>query len=117
MPGMKQSKIRTSVQKYKDLKKQLPIWYMYLFDQRKDENNNCYCFECNKTLNEVTYKSNLICYSHLLSKALYPEHMGNPNNIVIVCPDCHNIFSLDAEKAIKQFTAAHNFKEMINNDK
>ena len=89
---------------------------MYLFDQRKDENNNCYCFECDKKLNEVTYKSNLICYSHLLSKVQYPEHMGNPDNIVIVCPDCHNIFSLDAKKAIKQYTAAQNFKESIYNN-
>ena len=78
-------------------------WFNYLFDLRKDKNGYVNCFECGKKLHQDIYRETSSCYSHILSKKLYPEYRGDPENIVIVCPDCHNLYTYRPKKAINQY--------------
>lgn len=78
-------------------------WFAYLFEQRMDNNHIVYCYECGKPMYEDVYKDLSICYSHILPKKLYPEQKGNPDNICIVCGDCHTLYGLKPKKAVKQY--------------
>lgn len=35
--------------------------------------------------------------AHLLPKSIFPEHYTNPENIVILCRECHNRYDNDLE--------------------
>lgn len=86
------------------------LWFMHLFDTQKNNRNVVFCFECNKSLDEQTYKDNKICYSHLLEKKKYPQFAGFEENVKIVCPDCHNLYTMKPQEAKKQYAAMLNFK-------
>lgn len=89
------------------------LWFMYLFDKRKIK-GVVNCFECNKSLHEDIYKDNSICYSHLLEKSKYPKYAGDERNVVIVCPDCHTLYTLKPKKAKKQYERAQELKILFN---
>lgn len=94
------------------IKNDLHKWFTYLFDERKDKNGFVKCFECGKPMHEDTYKNMSICYSHILSKKKYPDLKGDPANLVIVHPNCHNLYTVSPLKASKQ----HNlYKILIEN--
>ena len=86
-------------------------WFLYLFDMRKDENGYVKCFECGKPMHEDTYKEQTTCYSHILEKSKYPEYAGDPDNVVIVHPDCHHLYTMRPKKAINQYNLKLKLKE------
>lgn len=77
-------------------------WFIYLFNHRKDKNGFVKCFECGKYMHEDNYKRLSSCYSHILNKKTYSEYKGEPWNIKIVHPECHQLFELYPEQANKQ---------------
>lgn len=79
------------------------LWFTYLFDQRINAFGYVPCFECGKLLHKDTYREITTCYSHILGKKQYPTYAGDPNNIEICCPDCHNLYTMEPQKAIKQY--------------
>lgn len=87
-------------------------WFMYLFQQRMDTNGFVNCFECGKSLYKDLYMENSCCYSHILGKKQYQEHAGNPNNVEITCPDCHNLYTMTPKKAKKQYNKYLNLKQL-----
>jgi hypothetical protein len=52
-----------------------------------------------------------MCYSHLLEKAKYPQYAGDPDNLVIVHPSCHHLYSMKPKEAINQYNARELLKE------
>jgi hypothetical protein len=78
-------------------------WFIYLFDQRKDEQGYVKCFECGKKMHEDTWKHLSTCYSHILSKKTFPKYKGEEFNIVIVHSDCHQLYTISPSKAAHQF--------------
>lgn len=82
------------------------VWFMYLFNQRKDSKGYVRCYECNKPMHEDIYKETSSCYSHILGKKQYPDLAGIPENISICCPDCHNLYTMRPKKAVKQYAKA-----------
>jgi DNA-directed RNA polymerase subunit RPC12/RpoP len=78
-------------------------WFAYLFEQRMDRQHNIYCFECGDRMPESLYKELSTCYSHLLGKKQYPKYAGNAANVVIVCPDCHHLYTMKPKQAVKQY--------------
>lgn len=95
----------------KNLRKQMHEWFVHLFETRAQGRGFVNCFECNKKLDEKYYKENTCCYSHVLGKKKYPELAGNPKNVVIVCPDCHNLYELKQQEAVNQYGRK---QELIN---
>lgn len=87
---------------------------MYLFDVQMDTRGYVKCFECEKLLHESIYKENMACYSHLLEKAKYPQYAGDVQNVVIVCPDCHTLYTLRPRKATKQYERFLILKQIYN---
>ena len=79
-------------------------WYGFLFEQRMDKNKNVVCFECGKRMSETTWKELSTCYSHILSKKKYPQYKGIANNVKIVHPDCHYLYTISPSKAINQYS-------------
>lgn len=90
------------------------LWFMHLFDNRKNNRNVVFCFECNKPLHEQHYKDNSTCYSHLLEKKKYPHLEGLEENVKIVCPDCHNLYTMKPQEAKKQYKEMLNLKSKYN---
>lgn len=86
-------------------------WFVHLFDQRKNKLGFVKCFECNKLLHEDSYKDISTIYSHILGKKQYPAFAGDPNNIEICCPDCHNLYTMKPKEAIKQYNKYLKLKE------
>lgn len=78
-------------------------WFAYLFESRMDVNHCVQCFECGKTMQEETYKDLSTCYSHILGKKQYPMYKGNPQNVKIVHPDCHTLYTLKPKEAKNQY--------------
>lgn len=85
------------------IKNPMHLWFIYLFDQQKDEKGYVKCFECDKKMHEDTYKYLTTCYSHILAKKDYEEYKGKEWNIKIVHPDCHHLYSMSPKKAKKQY--------------
>lgn len=79
------------------------MWFKHLFDCRKDEKGYVKCFECGKRMHEDTYKELTTCYSHILEKKKYKLAAGDENNVVIVHPDCHHLYTMQPRKAVNQF--------------
>ena len=78
-------------------------WYAFLFEQRMDDENFVKCFECRKRMSEKTWKELSTCYSHILSKKTYPAYKGVANNVQIVHPDCHYLYTIKPSNAINQY--------------
>lgn len=89
-------------------------WFAYLFEQRMDKDGYVKCFECGKKMHQDTYQELSICYSHILSKSKYPKLKGDENNVKIVHPDCHNLYTMKPEKAKNQFNYFLKLKELHN---
>jgi 5-methylcytosine-specific restriction endonuclease McrA len=92
-------------------------WFFYLFDERKDKEGFVKCFECGKRMHEDSFKHTLTCYSHILDKSLYPEFAGNEENVVIVHPDCHNLYTMRPKKALKQYSLRLKLLDLWENQK
>lgn len=78
-------------------------WFAYLFEKRMDARSNVFCFECGLRMPESLYKDLSTCYSHILGKKQYPAHKGKEENVQIVCPDCHHLYTMQPKKAKKQY--------------
>ncbi len=89
-------------------------WFKYLFEYRMDEKGFVECFECGKKMSKQTYQNNMSCYSHILEKSKYPELAGNEDNVVIVHPDCHNLYTMRPTKATNQYNLKQQLKEKYN---
>ncbi len=87
------------------------LWFAYLFEQRMNTNGFVQCFECNKPLHESQYKDLSMCYSHILSKKLFPQFAGEAWNVQICCPDCHTLYSMRPTKATNQYNLYLKLKE------
>jgi 5-methylcytosine-specific restriction endonuclease McrA len=89
-------------------------WFVYLFNQRKNNQGFVKCFECGKSLHEYFYKNLSIVYSHILNKKKYPKYAGDPENVEIVCPDCHNLYELKPKSAEKQYAKKQELIKLYN---
>lgn len=78
------------------------LWFLYLFDERKDEDGYVQCFECGKGIHE-SQKENTCLYSHILEKSRFPEYAGKEWNIKIVHQECHDLYTMKPKKAKKQY--------------
>lgn len=78
-------------------------WFAYLFEKRMNSEHEVCCFECGKPLHESIYKELSCCYSHILSKNIYPQFKGEEWNVKICCCDCHNLYTMQPKKAIRQY--------------
>lgn len=87
------------------------LWFMHLFEERMNSSGWLHCFECGHPMHEDNYKDNSCCYSHILSKTWYPDFAGDPDNVVIVHPDCHNIYTMRPKKAVNQYNKYLQLKE------
>lgn len=85
------------------IKNPMHLWFIYLFDQRKDERGCVKCFECGGLMHEDHYKEMSSCYSHILSKKLFPQFKGEEWNVKICHPECHSVYSIRPTKAVKQY--------------
>lgn len=92
------------------------LWFMYLFEQRMDDDGYVRCFECGKKMHEDTWKEYSSCYSHILAKseANYPEYAGEEWNVVIVHPSCHNLYETSPKKAVKQYSKKLKLLDKLN---
>ena len=77
-------------------------WFIYLFNFRKNNKGFVKCYECEKWMHEDNYKMLSSCYSHILNKTNYKQYAGKPWNLKITHPECHQLFELFPQKAIKQ---------------
>lgn len=91
------------------------LWFIYLFDQRKDQYGYVRCFECGKKMHEDTWKMLSSCYSHILSKKKYPEMKGDENNVEICHPDCHHLYGFRPMLAKNQYAKYLKLKEDYEN--
>lgn len=87
------------------LKKEMFEMFLKIWDEREDENGNCYCFETGQVLPGYKYRGLSTVYHHVLEKSIYPEHTLNPENIVIISPDVHQEVhrSIEFTKKIKAY--------------
>jgi 5-methylcytosine-specific restriction endonuclease McrA len=53
------------------------------------------CVECKRKLGRIP---NTIYFHHLLPKRNYPQYRRVPENIGIVCPDCHQQVEVNIDK-------------------
>ena len=92
-------------------------WFVYLFDERKNEKGFVKCFECGKYMHEDGYKDLSTCYSHILNKKVYSQYKGEGWNVKIVHPECHQLFELYPEKAKQQQTLYLKLIKLHNKNK
>jgi 5-methylcytosine-specific restriction endonuclease McrA len=61
------------------------------------------CVECKRKLGKIP---NTIYFHHLLPKRNHPQYRHVPENIAIVCPDCHQQVEVNIDKTpiIKRLT-------------
>jgi 5-methylcytosine-specific restriction endonuclease McrA len=57
-----------------------------------------WCFECGKKLGREPLT---LFFHHLLEKRNYPQFRHTPENITILCPDCHSQVEVDLDKCPK----------------
>ncbi len=99
-------------QKKKSAINPLHEWFAYLFEEQMDKDGYVKCFECGNRMHQDTYKELSICYSHILPKSKYPDLAGDPDNVVIVHPDCHNLYTMQPRKAKNQYNYFLKLKEL-----
>ena len=90
------------------------IWFQYLWDQRQNEQGKIKCFECGKWMTRNTWRDISTCYSHILGRKKYPKYAGNSDNICIVHPDCHYLYTIKPSNAQNQFKLYLKLLEEIN---
>lgn len=73
-------------------------WFREIWDEREDEEGNCYCYETGRVLPGKYYRSNTCCYDHVLEKSSYPQYKFIKKNIIIVHPDIHNLKGSDVDR-------------------
>lgn len=85
---------------------ELHNWEFSLWDKKVEEScvykTGLLCIECGDFLSTDTYKHNLCCYSHLISKSSRKDLAMIEENLAIVCPDCHSKFEANPDKTPKQ---------------
>lgn len=86
-------------------------WFKHLFEQRIEKFGCVPCFECGKPMHEDTYKDLTTCYSHILGKKQYSKYAGYSENVVIVHPDCHNLYTMKPKEAKNQYALYLKLKE------
>lgn len=101
---MKQNKIKEP--------NELHLWFFSLWFKRA-KNGFIKCFECSKYLHESGMLQ-LGRYSHILPKSQYEELEFEEDNVVIVCEDCHTLYTNFCEKAKKQFAKSKELKKKYN---
>jgi 5-methylcytosine-specific restriction endonuclease McrA len=57
-----------------------------------------WCFECGKRLGKEPLT---LFFHHLLEKRNYPQFRHTPENITILCPDCHSQVESNIDKCPK----------------
>lgn len=87
------------------------LWFMYLFEQRMDKNGYVKCYESGKRMHEDDYKDLSSCYSHIFPKKRFPQYAGDPDNVVIVKPEYHDLYEKDKRNTPKQYALYLKLKE------
>lgn len=83
--------------------KEIHQLFKEIWDEREDEQGNCYCFETGRTLYGTSYRNNSCCYDHVLEQGVtkYPQYTKTKKNIIIVHPDVHFTRHQDIDKTPK----------------
>lgn len=83
--------------------KEVHTLFKKIWDEREDEQGNCYCFETGRTLYGSTYRNLTNCYHHVLEQGQtkYPEYAKVKKNIIIVHPEVHLRTHQDIDKTPK----------------
>lgn len=68
------------------------------------------CQECGNKLPEEALT---LFFHHLLPKAHYPEFRHTPENIMLLCPDCHQQAETDLDKVPKVRTRTEEVKKLL----
>lgn len=87
------------------------LWFKYLFELRMNTKGFVNCYECGRPMHESVFKELTTCYSHILEKAKYEQFAGDPENVVIVHPDCHTLYTLKPEQAKRQYALLLKLRE------
>lgn len=89
-------KRQKKLEEQKDLQKKDHEFYMEVWNASPYS-----CIECHRKLGRIP---NTMYFHHLLEKRNYPQYRHIPENIAIVCPDCHQQTEADIDKTprIKQ---------------
>lgn len=90
------------------------LWFVHLFESRMNQFGFVSCFECGKLMHKDTYINQSTCYSHILGKKQYPAYAGEEWNVKIVHPDCHHLYSMKPQKALKQYSEYLKLKKELN---
>lgn len=76
-------------------------WFREIWDEREDEEGNCYCFETGRAMHGSVYRSNTCVYDHVLEKESWPQYKMVKRNIVIIHPEIHNQKGMNIDKTPK----------------
>jgi len=98
-------------QEIKEETQKMHDFFKEIWDQREDEQGNCYCFETGRTLYGTTYRNSTNCYHHVLEqgKTKYPQYAKTKKNIVIVHPEIH----LDVHQNIDKTPRIKEYREKL----
>ena len=73
-----------------ELDTMLSVW-----EENQDFHDRCLCSECGKSI-----EFDRSHCAHILSKGAFPQHRCNPENIVILCFDCHQTFDFESRESM-----------------
>lgn len=73
-------------------KLRMRLLFLEIWDERQDEEGNCYCFETGKKMKREIFRELSSCYDHVLEKNdnAYPQYKFTKKNIIIVLPEVHD---------------------------
>ena len=89
----------------------LTEFFCCCWDDREDDAGAVYCFETGQRMSRGRYRLNSAVYSHILPKETFPEYKFEKWNVKIVLPEAHHQFSINPEKAPKQYKLYLEFLE------